>query len=128
MARKVVKPKTWTFLGRPHTDAMCPKCEDHMGELRAEMLMPLPVCGPISKFSSDHICFDCAAAESYMRDTGGNFLMARIATGNDRQEKLRLPGLKATDYGLPLVPGAQEGDLEAVQAWQKRKLLVGGAD
>jgi hypothetical protein len=45
--------------------------------------------------------------------------MVRIAVANDRQEKLRLPGLGGEQFGLPFVRASAEGDLETLHAWQE---------
>lgn len=102
------------LFGVEHTTKLCPSCKAMNRAIRRETLMPVPAgaFAPLSRtLKNTKICFDCAAAESLKV---GTFEMARIATGNDRQEKLRLPGLR---MGIPTVRPAQEGDLERLQAW-----------
>ena len=114
---------TLTLFGIPHTTTPCPKCVKLLtpkrDEIRVETVLPLPegAHAPMSRYSKEHICFDCAAAEFLMRE-GLDFDMMRIAVGNDRQEKLRLPGYAA---GLPNVRASHPGDLQTLHEWQDHK-------
>ena len=107
--------------GVEHTTDLCPSCRAVAFGIRRETLQPVPIRSraPLSHMKGmGYICFDCAAAEGLRAQLPGkslDFLMARIATGNCRQEKLRLPG---APIGLPTVKTAEEGDLERLQDWQ----------
>ena len=87
------------------------------------MVLPLPLlAGPLSrnnKLPFKHICYDCAAAEGLMHFTKAlTFPMARIATGNDRMERIRLPGIRV---GISTAPVSVDGDFETLSQWQEMK-------
>lgn len=115
--------KDLMLFGLAHTRKLCPSCEKMIGVLRRETLMPVPTNGfaPLSVFKGmGYICFDCGAAETVMRLHKLDWDQARIAVANDRQEKLRLPGVGC--IGLPYVKAAREGDLDRLQAWHDEVL------
>lgn len=122
------------LFGVEHGLEPCPSCMQLMGPdgdcLRAEMVLPVAEkFAPLShllksKKSNPHrwtskqpleICFDCAAAEGLMRFLKLNFYQARVATGNDRQEMLRLPGVR---IGTPFTRPSGVGDLDTLLDWQ----------
>ena len=111
------------LFGIEHDDYLCPSCRAVASQIRRETLMPVPLGSraPLSRRRKiGAICFDCAATEALMTlNSGLDFPMARIAVGNDRQEKLRLPGLAGHAKGIPMVKGALAGDLSRLQRWQK---------
>lgn len=111
------------LFGIPHTTRLCPSCETQIDILRRETLMPVPKGALAPRSIHRHlgaICFDCAAAETLVRlKMAPDWDMARVAVANDRQEKLRLPGVP---YGLPYTKVALGGDLERLQEWQDEVL------
>ena len=98
----------------------CPSCVAIERRIRRETILPLPKgpgMAPLSrnrKLGFDKVCFDCAVAEQLMAK-GMTFPMARVATGNDRQEKLRWPGYRG---GIPGAKASSSGDLERLLLWQ----------
>lgn len=130
------------LFGIEHEDFACPTCmgclgdEDVPDRIRIETVLPVPKSprAPMSRFFKDkagkhlYICFDCAAAEALigfqgmgkdpkMLDT--DFLMMRIATGNDRQEKLRLVGVP---MGIPFCRVSESEDLDTLHEWHRRTI------
>ena len=110
------------LFGIEHTNALCPSCLAVADTIRRETLMPIPKSprAPLSAIKSvGSICFDCAAAEGLSRKgSPTDFHMARIAVGNDRQGKLRLPGVSV--LGIPTVRASFRGDLERLHDWQDK--------
>jgi hypothetical protein len=115
--------QTLMLFGVEHTRQLCPSCERSRSFLRRETMMPVPrgASAPLSELKGmGRICFDCAAAETARRFNHGlTWEMARIAVGNDRQEKLRLPG---APIGLPYVRAATQKDIDRLHAWQDEVL------
>jgi len=110
---------------KPLTDDPCPRCLKlaRDGEIRFETVQQLPegVYASLARDGSGKCCDDCAAADT-LTSQGMLFEMARVATGNCRQEQLRLPGAP-----LGLVPAgymhrSEEGDLERHLEWLDRVL------
>lgn len=104
------------------TEDPCPRCLALVrdGKIRAETVQRLPAgvgMAPIARDGSGKCCFDCAAADGITGRMGLDFLMARIAVGNDRQEKYRLPGVR---MGLNQVRLSAPGDLKNQHAWLDR--------
>ena len=116
------------LFGREHSDEPCPSCLQLLGRthdvLDPRMVLPLVLrAGPMtrnSKLPFKHICYDCAAAEGLMHYLKGTltFPMARIATGNDRMERIRLPGIRV---GVSTAPVSVDGDFETLAQWQEMK-------
>ena len=88
----------------------CPKCVklSDNGDLDHEAIMPLGKLAPaLSIDGSGPCCPDCQAAENIVKfGILPEFLMARVAVGNDRLEHFRLPkgtrlGLVASSHMLP---------------------------
>jgi hypothetical protein len=84
-----------------------------------ETVMPLAegALAPLARDGSGKCCFDCAAADAVVASLGLEFDAARIAVGNDRQEQLRLPGMKMGLVMAGYVRPSKAGDLEAHHAW-----------
>lgn len=118
-------PAPPTMSGYPVTTTPCPLCVELLtqGRIRRETVMPVPVgaMAPRSRYRGCAICVDCAAAEGLMPQVG-TFEMARIATGNCRQESLRLPGLAMGLVMAGYMRASQEGDFDRHHAWLDRVL------
>lgn len=100
----------------------CPRClalaQDDA--LRVEMVQPLPpgAWAPLARDGSGPCCHDCAAADGLVRlDVCLDFPMARIATGNERQEQYRLPGAPTGLVAMGRLRPSIAGDLEQHHAW-----------
>ena len=121
------KAKPFSLFGVEHTTKLCPSCNASMEFLRTETLLPIAVGAraPLD-LKRRSVCFDCAAAGTLLRTGFGGLAdasnddtpwqMARIAVANDRQEKLRLPGVP---IGIPFVIASKRGDLKRLHEWQK---------
>ena len=82
----------------PMTEQACPRCLRlaREGRIRAETVqrMPSGAFAPLGHDGYGKCCRDCGAADGLAAHMKGlDFLSARIAVGNDRQEQNRLPGL-----------------------------------
>lgn len=118
-----------------YTDAQaCPRClplsigtEDKVGGLWVDMVQPLPkVAPPLARDGSGPCCYDCASADGlnglilpgrhHKIDTT-DFLMARIAVGNDRLEAMRLPGVPMGLRYDGLIRDSHPDDLQRHYAW-----------
>lgn len=126
-------------------------------QIRVETVMPIPAANPpLSREDNTPCCIDCAAADALVawmfrepekaqpvwkqvqwkrlkraplaHDLSINFLMARIAVGNDRQEQLRLPGVPMGLVYYGLVKPSAPGDLERHYDWLRTVKLIEGAD
>lgn len=113
--------KKLMLFGFAHCRTPCPMCsalvgvEDHISILTV-LPVPLPPRAPMGRKTGKPVCVDCATAEGLMSFVPAlTFEMARIAVGNDRQELLRLPGVR---MGLPMVRLSCEGDLARLHRWQ----------
>lgn len=74
----------------------------------------LPPAKPVK-----YICHDCGAAETLLRFTTAlTFDMARIATGNDREEQFRLPGAPMGLVGKGIMRPCEQGDLTRIVYWR----------
>jgi len=108
---------------KPMTEDPCPRCLAlaRAGEIRFETVMPLPkgAGAPLARDGSGKCCDDCAAAEGLMDGKLG-FAAARIATGNCRQEQMRLPGAPLGLVKAGLMRPSAEGDFEEHLAWLDR--------
>lgn len=102
----------------------CPKCVklSDNGDLDHEAIMPLGKLAPaLSIDGSGPCCPDCQAAENIVKfGILPEFLMARVAVGNDRLEHFRLPkgtrlGLVASSHMLP----CSQDDLDRHISWLK---------
>lgn len=104
----------------------CPRCLPlaQEGDIRWEMVQPLPsgAYAPLAKVPGGKpCCWDCAAADTLLRlRRAPNFLAARIAVGNDRQEQYRLPGAPMGLVQEGVVRASAPGDLERHHAWLER--------
>ena len=123
------------LFGIEHTTDACESCLELLGSnkdlIRIETVLPVPAGARASmsyrKVNGKHpkLCLDCAAAETLIKimrhgkDKGMSFLMARIATGNDRQEMLRLPGSVIGLAVNGIMRSSSEGDLDTLRAWQR---------
>jgi len=121
--RPLIGP-TISLFGMPHTGEPCPTCRAVAPlHILYEMVLPLPhgVYAPLSRHGYGPICHDCAAAESLV-DMGilPGWKMARIATGNDRSESLRLPGVRFGLMAHGIVRPSHNGDLHALYEWQRQ--------
>ncbi len=107
----------------PMTDKPCPRCLVLARErkIRPEMLQPLPAgaFAPRGHDGSGPCCFDCQAADTLLRTTPSvpGFVAARIATGSDREDQLRLPGAPMGLVLAGLLRPSQPGDLERHHEW-----------
>ena len=107
----------------PLTQEPCPRCLRlaREGRIRVETVqrMPQGAFAPLARDGSGKCCRDCGAADTLVAMQRGtlDFLMARIAVGNDRQEQYRMPGavMGLVMYG-PVAP-SEPGDLDAHHAW-----------
>lgn len=104
------------------TKVPCSRCLKlaKAGKIRIETVQPLPegAFAPLARDGSGKCCRDCASADGLMaRMKVLDFLMARIAVGNDRQEQYRLPGMNMGLVMAGFVAPSEPGDLEAQYAW-----------
>jgi hypothetical protein len=86
---------------------------------------------PLARDGSGKSCHDCASADGLMAYSkkGLDFLMARIAVGNDRQEQYRLPGISMGLVAEGLMRASKEGDFQRHLAWLDEHRWFGiGAD
>jgi hypothetical protein len=85
------------------TTAPCPRCLKLAieGRIRPETVMALPegAFAPLGH-NKQKCCFDCQSADNLVPRHVPEFVMARIAVGNDRQEALRLPAELVNAVGL----------------------------
>lgn len=100
----------------------CPRCLAlaREGRIRVETVQPLPegAMAPLARDRSGKCCFDCAATDGVLSfGLAPNFVAARIAVGNDRQEQLRLPGVVMGLVKAGFVRPSARGDLEKHHAW-----------
>lgn len=101
----------------------CPRCKElaRDGLIRVETVQPLPegAWAPLARDGSGRCCADCAAADAVIRlGWAPNFLAARIAVGNDRQEQYRMPGFPVGVFvNLGLMARNAPGDLERHHQW-----------
>lgn len=113
-----------TTKGPQLTEDPCPRCKPLVdeGSLRVEALQPPPkgAWAPLDAIDNEPCCFDCASADALMRFQKLDFLPARIAVANDRQEQLRLPGAQIGLVQMGLVRPSAEGDLERHLKWLDR--------
>ena len=96
-------------------DYPCPRCLPlaFHGHIRPETIMPLQGGARDAQAidGSGPCCVDCEAADTMIRlGMVPDFVMARVCTGNDRQERLRLPDL-GHHYGLAKVGVMKEAML-----------------
>jgi len=107
----------------PDGGTPCPRCLKlaRLGGIRFETVMPLhpeSVMNAQALDGSGKCCKDCESADLVTRLMPAlDFLMARVAVGNDRQDQFRLPG---APMGLVLegwVRPSQKGDLEKHLKW-----------
>jgi hypothetical protein len=101
----------------------CPRCLPlaGFGRIRAETIQPLPA-GALAPLGVDNkpCCFDCQAADNLVKQKAfgvPEFVMARIAVGNDRQEQYRLPGVPMGLVQAGIVRPSKPGDFEKHLAW-----------
>ena len=94
----------------------CPRCLKLAQEQKIPtyMVMPLPegALAPLD-YDGNKCCFDCQAADTLIKfglEVG--FPGARLATGNDRQEQMRLPGAPIGLAQMGLMKPSKEGDLD----------------
>jgi hypothetical protein len=132
------------LLNVAHSMTPCPCCSKLIGsgteveQIRLEMVLPLPErFAPLARTDvkdgketlvkrAEPICYDCAAAEGLMSLTRSertrqgllDFVMARIAIGGERQEMLRLTGVR---MGTGLARACADGDLNRLRDWQRSK-------
>jgi hypothetical protein len=104
------------------TALACPRCLRlaRQGKIRTEMVQRLPdgAWAPLALDGSGRCCYDCQAADTLVRMAGApNFEAARICTGNDRQEHLRLPGVRMGLVRAGLLRPNKPGDFEAHLKW-----------
>lgn len=102
----------------------CPKCMKlaQMGKIRAEAVQPLPstrpVQCPMDVETKEPICRDCNAAWTLMRISSmPTWEHARVATANDRQEQLRLPGAPMGLVQVGIMLPNKPGDLDRHHHW-----------
>lgn len=111
------------MFAEPDGGPPCPRCRElaRMGGIRYETVMPLnneSVMNPRAHNGSGPCCVDCASADTVVRITGVlDFLMARVAVGNDRQDQFRLPGAPIGLVLDGLVKPSRKGDLEKHLKW-----------
>lgn len=106
----------------------CPRCLAlaNEGQLRLEMVQRLQIGGaaPVARDGSGKCCLDCASADGLLSFMGVgqylNFVMARIAVGNDRQEQYRLPGAPMGLVQQGLGRPSKAGDLDDQHEWLER--------
>lgn len=104
------------------TDKPCPRCLPlaGFGQIRAETVQRLPR-RPFAPLGPDNkpCCFDCQAADNLLRVARAvpDFLAARIAVGNDRQEQYRLPGAKMGLVLAGIARPSSPGDFEDQLRW-----------
>lgn len=104
----------------------CPRCLAlvKVAKLRVEMLQPLRggARDALAVDGSGHCCRDCKAADTLMRFSARllDFEMARIATGNARQEQLRLPGYPMGYVREGIMEPSEPGELDRHHAWLAR--------
>lgn len=115
------------------TDRACPRCLALAlaRQIRAETVQRLPAGAraPLARDGSGKCCYDCASADTIMFGPAGiDFVMARIAVGNDRQEQYRLPGAPMGLVYAGYVRPSKPGDLEAQHAWLERENWFGLED
>jgi hypothetical protein len=101
--------------------APCPRCLElaREGKLRTEAVQPLPegALAPIG-LNRQRCCYDCASADTVVKlRIVPTFEMARIATGNDRQEQYRFPGAPLGLVGAGLLRPSVPGDFTEHLAW-----------
>ena len=104
------------------TDTPCPKCLPlaGFGHIRAETVQRVPVgaLAPLDIETKQPVCFDCASAGTLLRaGILPDFVMARVAVGNDRQEQYRLPGLQAGLVKAGFMRPSKPGDVEDQIKW-----------
>jgi hypothetical protein len=108
------------------TEDPCPRCLPlaGFGHIRLETVQPMPkgVMAPLAKEPhGEPCCLDCAAADLVLAMAGApNFLAARIAVGNDRQEQYRLPGVPMGLVMVGYVRPSKKGDFEKHLAWLEK--------
>lgn len=120
-----MRVKFWLEGGEPA--APCPGClmaQRRFG-IRRETVRPLSAVAainPISRYTSEAVCHDCALAEGLMDRQGLTWEQARIAVSNDRAESLRLPGAKLGHMGLaaPHLLCSDAAELKEVWEWLAR--------
>lgn len=100
----------------------CPRCLAlaRACDIRWETLQPLPegARAPLACDGSGPCCYDCAAADALVgMGVGVEFVAARVAVGNDRQEQYRLPGVPMGLVRGGLVRPSAPGDLERHHTW-----------
>ncbi|OHD23817.1 MAG: hypothetical protein A2Y38_17155 [Spirochaetes bacterium GWB1_59_5] len=115
------------------TDKPCPRCLDlaQRGRIRMETIQRLPAKPAPRGLNKRYCCFDCAAADGLMKlqkwsIDDQHFEMARIATGNCRQEQYRLCGAPMGLVGLGLMRPSAPGDLEEQHVWLDKNGWFGG--
>lgn len=101
------------------------------GTIRRETLQPLygDARDALAIDGSGPCCRDCAAADTLMRIGQGHpdFAATRIATGNCRQESLRLPGVPIGYVKMRIMRPSEPGDLDRHYKWLNRVLPVDDA-
>ncbi len=100
----------------------CPRCIVlvHGRDIRRETLQPLRggAADALAVDGSGPCCRDCEAADNLMKLASGlTFVMARVATGNFRQESMRLPGVKMGIAKTNIVQVSEEGELDSHHDW-----------
>ena len=126
----------------PVTDTPCPRCYDlYMRfKIRGETVMQMPVgaCAPMEMYRPVKCCRDCAAADTVIRrgmigsprdrdsDRETQFIMARIAVGNDRQLQLRAPGIVQGLVLSNIVTPSAPGDMDKHHAWLAKHAIHHG--
>lgn len=117
----------------------CPRCLPlaGFGRIHAETIQRLPANSPPLDMQGTPCCWDCSAADTLLKlgaigvkhDKAGegatNFVMARIATGNDRRDQYRLPGAPMGLVYSGILRPSEEGDFEDHLAWLKRNNWFG---
>ena len=95
----------------------CPSCLEALKTIgmRVEAVQPLPegAAAPLG-LDGEPQCHDCAAAGTLVKMESLDWTQARIVIANDRQEKLRLPGVP---MGLPFVRPSEQGELKRHHKW-----------
>jgi hypothetical protein len=85
------------------------------------MVLPLdpdPARRSLARDGSGLCCVDCASADTLRALARGmTFSMARVAVGNDRNEQLRLPGVRIGLAHTGLIKMSAPGDLERHLGW-----------
>jgi hypothetical protein len=100
----------------------CPRCRPlaETRKIRAEMVQPLPegALAPLAQDGSGKCCYDCASADTLLRlKMAPDFVSARIATGTDREDSHRRPGVPMGLVKAGLVRPSKPGDFEQHLAW-----------